>query len=64
MLIERNFDTTKSQTFIISADVEINYGATCNKVYSLVSAPAFVTLTGTTISVAAALTTAADTIAP
>jgi hypothetical protein len=41
-------------------DVEVNYGAVCNKVFALVSPPTFVSIAGTTITVNASAATAGD----
>ena len=60
MSIIRDFDSTKTQTFTVTTDVQTSYSLVCNIVASLVSPPAYVSISGTTITVNASLTTQSD----
>lgn len=56
----RNFDTTKTQTVTVSSDLEQTYGIQCAFSASLVSPPAWATISGSTITLDESKTVAGD----
>jgi hypothetical protein len=60
MDLVRNFDADKTQIIVAKTDIETNYGLICSFTAELVNPPTFVTLSGSTINVIAAQTTAQD----
>lgn len=60
MVLIRTFDSILTQTFSVSTDILTNFGISCAYSVSLVSPPAFVSLSGLTITVNESLTTSAN----
>ena len=60
MDLVRNFDADKTQIIVAKTDIETKYGLICSFTAELVNPPTFVTLSGSTINVIAAQTTAQD----
>jgi hypothetical protein len=60
MAVTRNLDPVQTQNFVLTSNIETSYSLMCNYVFTLISPPAYVSLSGTTISVDPALTTDAD----